>query len=80
MIRSPLCTDFFDLREDPTLHMNCEFSQSVLPVVSSEFLSPNCSPYLGLTKSNLGNFTGPYQLHLWFLLQSCTLFFFHYKK
>ena len=40
--------------------MNCGFTQSVLLIVSSESLSPNCSPYLGLTKSNPGNFTGPY--------------------
>lgn len=50
MVRSPFVQ--ISLREDNTLHTNCGFSQSVLPVVSYEFLSPNCSPYLGLTKSN----------------------------
>lgn len=48
----PYVQAFFALREDPTLHKNCSFSQSVLPVVSSESLSPNCYPYPGLTKSN----------------------------
>lgn len=48
----PYVQAFSALREDPTLRKNCGFSQSVLPVVSSESLSPNCYPYPGLTKSN----------------------------
>ena len=48
----PYVQVFFALREDPTSCKNCGFSQSVPPVVSSESLSQNCYPYLGLTKSN----------------------------